>query len=53
MINLLKNIFKQRKVEFVPTDINWKKKYECFVTFEPMRIDCDLTIIYHQNFFDE
>ena len=45
MINLLKNIFKQEKVEFVPTD-NW---------FEPMRIDGGWTIkfVYQKDFFDE
>lgn len=46
MINLLKSIFKQKKVEFVPTGIN---------SFEPMRIDGGWTIkfVYQKNFFDE
>lgn len=46
MINLLKSIFKRKKVELVPTDIN---------SFEPMRIDGAWTIKfeYHPDFFDE
>lgn len=46
MINLLKNIFKQEKIEFVPTGVN---------SFEPMGIDGAWTIKFEYNphFFDE
>ena len=38
MINLLKNIFKQKKIELVPTGIN---------LLEPIKFE------YHPHFFDE
>ena len=46
MINLLKSIFKQEKIELVPTGIN---------SLEPMRIDGGWTFkfVYHPHFFDE
>ena len=46
MINLLKNIFKQGKIELVPTGIN---------SLEPMRIDGGWAIrfVYQKDFFDE
>lgn len=46
MMNLLKNIFKQEKIELVPTSIN---------SLEPMRIDSGWTFkfVYPKHFFDE
>ena len=48
MINLLKSIFKQEKIELIPTGIN---------LLEPMRIDDGWTFKFvypkHLDFFDE
>ena len=44
MKNLLKSIFKQKKVELVPTDNNW---------FEPIRIDGGWAFKLVPDFFDE